>query len=115
MVIGYYNLWKNILIKSLNIVAKVRNCFFFNILGYKITNIESYIWKNDILRGKRTVWWICLRSKKKFNPGWKRKRDNFMTYQEDCTLKIFKIHYRVFISLFSKYRYSSCKNKFVCI
>jgi len=28
MVIGYYNLWRDILIKSLNIVAKVRNYFF---------------------------------------------------------------------------------------
>jgi len=28
MVIGYYNIWRDILIKNLNIVAKVGNFFF---------------------------------------------------------------------------------------
>jgi len=30
--------------------------------------------ENDVLREKKTVWWICLCSKKKFNSRWERKR-----------------------------------------
>jgi len=54
---------EGILIKSLNIVAKVRNCFSFNILKYKITNIESNIWKNDVLRGKKIGGFVCIQRK----------------------------------------------------
>jgi len=43
MVIGYYNLWKDILIKSLNIVVKVRNCFFF--LIFWDTKLQKVIYE----------------------------------------------------------------------
>jgi len=40
MVIGYYNLWKDILIKSLNIIVKVRNCFFLIFWDTKLQTLK---------------------------------------------------------------------------
>jgi len=55
MIIGYYNLWTDILIKSLNIVANVRNCFFFNILSVKL-QILKVIDGKGCLKREKTLW-----------------------------------------------------------
>jgi len=40
MIIGYYNLWRDMIIKSLNIVAKVRNCFFLIYWNTKLQTLK---------------------------------------------------------------------------
>ena len=89
MVIGYYNLWRDILIKSLNIVAKVRNCFFFNILEYKITNIESNRWKMMFWEKKKLFGGFVCVQRKSLTLDEKGK-DNFITISRRLCTKEFQ-------------------------
>jgi len=55
MIIGYYNLWRDMIIKSLNIVAKVRNCFFLIYWNTKLQTLKvidgkwCFNWKKNCL------------------------------------------------------------------
>jgi len=89
MVIGYYNLWRDILIKSLNIVEKVRN-FFFKYFGIQNYNIVSNIWKKkDVLRGKKVFGgFVCVQIKSLILGG--KGKDNFMTVSRLLCTKNFQ-------------------------
>jgi len=96
MIIGYYNLWTDILIKSLNIVANVKNCFvfFFYYFECRITNIESNRWKKMFKEGKKLFGrFICI-LRESFT--WKKKRISWL-YQEDLHKKNTKIYNLVLI------------------